>query len=207
MTKGTNEPYRIMTSRSEYRLLHRQDNADERLTHIGHRIGLVSDARLKAVEEKYRAVDAEMRRLERTHVAPSQALDKLLTEKGTAPTTTGASLADLLRRPQLSYKDLAPFDPDRPALDHAVTQQAEIRLKYAGYIRRQLKQVAEFERLERRVLPSDLDYTTVTCLRLEARQKLQEIRPANIGQASRISGVSPADIAALMVYLQMEGQP
>ena len=206
VTKGTNEPYRIMTSRSEYRLLHRQDNADERLTHIGHRIGLVSDARLKAVEEKYRAVDAEMRRLERTHVAPSQALDKLLTEKGTAPTTTGASLADLLRRPQLSYADLAPFDPDRPALDHAVTQQAEIRLKYAGYIRRQLKQVAEFERLERRALPSDLDYTTVTCLRLEARQKLQEIRPANIGQASRISGVSPADIAALMVYLQMEGQ-
>ena len=207
VTKGTNEPYRIMTSRSEYRLLHRQDNADERLTHIGHRIGLVSDERLRAVEEKYRAVEREMQRLEHTHVAPSQALDKLLTEKGTAPTTTGASLADLLRRPQLSYADLAPFDPDRPALDHAVTQQAEIRLKYAGYIRRQLKQVAEFERLERRVLPSDLDYTTVTCLRLEARQKLQEIRPANIGQASRISGVSPADIAALMVYLQMEGQP
>ena len=204
VTKGTNEPYRIMTSRSEYRLLHRQDNADERLTHIGHRIGLVGSERLKAVEEKYRAVDAEMARLERTHVAPSQALDKLLTEKGTAPTTTGVSLADLLRRPQLHYADLAPFDSDRPALPRAVTQQAEIRLKYAGYIKRQLKQVAEFERLERRTLPRDLDYTTVTCLRLEARQKLQEIRPANIGQASRISGVSPADIAALMVYLQME---
>ena len=206
MTKGTNEPYRIMTSRSEYRLLHRQDNADERLTHIGHRIGLVGSERLKAVEEKYRAVDAEMARLERTHVAPSKALQALLAAHGTAPTTTGVSLADLLRRPQLHYADLAPFDSDRPALPRAVTQQAEIRLKYAGYIKRQLKQVAEFERLERRTLPRDLDYTTVTCLRLEARQKLQEIRPANIGQASRISGVSPADIAALMVYLQMEGQ-
>ena len=206
VTKGTNEPYRIMTSRSEYRLLHRQDNADERLTHIGHRIGLVGSERLKAVEEKYRAVDAEMARLERTHVAPSKALQALLAAHGTAPTTTGVSLADLLRRPQLHYADLAPFDPDRPALPRAVTQQAEIRLKYAGYIKRQLKQVAEFERLERRTLPRDLDYTTVTCLRLEARQKLQEIRPANIGQASRISGVSPADIAALMVYLQMEGQ-
>ena len=204
VTKGTNEPYRIMTSRSEYRLLHRQDNADERLTHIGHRIGLVSDERLRAVEEKYRAVAAEMQRLERTHVAPTEALQTLLTEKGTAPTTTGASLADLLRRPQLSYADLAPFDPDRPALDRAVTQQAEIRLKYAGYIKRQLKQVAEFERLERRALPRDLDYETVMCLRLEARQKLNAIRPENLGQASRISGVSPADVAALMVWLQTE---
>ena len=204
VTKGTNEPYRIMTSRSEYRLLHRQDNADERLSRIGHRIGLVSDAQLRAVEEKYRAVDAEMQRLEHTHVAPTQALQTLLTEKGTAPTTTGASLADLLRRPQLGYDDLAPFDPERPQLDRAVTRQAEIRLKYAGYIKRQLKQVAEFERLERRALPEEIDYTTVTCLRLEARQKLQEIRPQNIGQASRISGVSPADIAALMVWLQLE---
>ena len=136
--------------------------------------------------------------------ATVKALQALLAAHGTAPTTTGVSLADLLRRPQLHYADLAPFDSDRPALPRAVTQQAEIRLKYAGYIKRQLKQVAEFERLERRTLPPDLDYTTVTCLRLEARQKLQEIRPANIGQASRISGVSPADIAALMVYLQME---
>ena len=164
----------------------------------------MSDTQLRIVEEKYRAVDAEMQRLEHTHVAPTEQLQAMLTQKGTAPTTTGASLADLLRRPQLHYEDLAPFDPDRPALDRAVTQQAEIRLKYAGYIKRQLKQVAEFERLERRTLPQDLDYTTVTCLRLEARQKLQEIRPENIGQASRISGVSPADIAALMVWLQLE---
>ena len=204
VTKGTNEPYRIMTSRSEYRLLHRQDNADERLTHIGRRIGLVSEARERAVEEKYKAVAAEMERLEKTHIPPTEVLSMLLTEKGTAPTQSGVSLADLLRRPQLHYADLAPFDPARPALPKAVTEQAEIRLKYAGYIQRQLRQVAEFARLENHPLPPELDYTQISCLRLEARQKLQDIRPASIGQASRISGVSPADIAALMVYLQTE---
>ena len=204
VTKGTNEPYRIMTSRSEYRLLHRQDNADERLVHIGRRIGLVSEARVLAVEEKYKAVAAEMQRLEDTHIPPTDALSAMLTEKGTVPTQSGVSLADLLRRPQLHYADLAPFDPRRPALPHAVTEQAEIRLKYAGYIRRQLKQVEEFTRLEEHPLPAELDYTQISCLRLEARQKLQAIRPANIGQASRISGVSPADVAALMVYLQTD---
>ncbi len=204
VTKGTNEPYRIMTSRSEYRLLHRQDNADERLTHIGRRIGLVSEERERAVEEKYKAVSKEMERLEKTHIPPSEELSVLLTEKGTAPTQSGVSLADLLRRPQLHYQDLAPFDPARPALPRVVTEQAEIRLKYAGYIQRQLKQVAEFTRLENHPLPPELDYTQISCLRLEARQKLQDIRPASIGQASRISGVSPADIAALMVYLQTD---
>ncbi len=204
VTKGTNEPYRIMTSRSEYRLLHRQDNADERLTHIGRRIGLVSEERERAVEEKYKAVSQEMDRLEKTHIPPTEALSELLTEKGTAPTQSGVSLADLLRRPQLHYSDLAPFDPERPTLPKAVTEQAEIRLKYAGYIQRQLKQVAEFTRLENHPLPPELDYTRISCLRLEARQKLQDIRPASIGQASRISGVSPADIAALMVYLQTD---
>ena len=204
VTKGTNEPYRIMTSRSEYRLLHRQDNADERLTHIGRRIGLVSEERERAVEEKYKAVSKEMERLEKTHIPPTEALSELLTEKGTAPTQSGASLADLLRRPQLHYQDLAPFDTERPALPRVVTEQAEIRLKYAGYIQRQLKQVAEFTRLENHPLPPELDYTQISCLRLEARQKLQDIRPASIGQASRISGVSPADIAALMVYLQTD---
>lgn len=146
VTKGTNEPYRIMTSRSEYRLLHRQDNADERLSAIGHRIGLVSDERFAAVQEKYRLVDAECARLEKTHLAPTPALAAMLTARGTAPTSSGVSLADLLRRPQITYADLAPFDPARPELPHVVTEQAEIRLKYAGYIQRQLRQVAEFTR-------------------------------------------------------------
>ena len=204
VTKGTNEPYRIMTSRSEYRLLHRQDNADERLAAIGHRIGLVSDERFEAVQAKYRAVAAEMDRLERAHLAPSEALNALLTEKGTAAVKTGVSLADLIRRPQIGYADLAPFDPERPALPRAVAEQAEIRLKYAGYIQRQLRQVEEFQKMESRPLPDTLDYESISCLRLEARQKLQAIRPKNIGQASRISGVSPADIAALMVYLRFD---
>ena len=207
VTKGTNEPYRIMTSRSEYRLLHRQDNADERLSAIGHRIGLVSDERFAAVQQKYRLVDAECTRLEETHLAPSDDLAAMLTAHGTAPTSSGVSLADLLRRPQITYADLAPFDPARPELPRVVTEQAEIRLKYAGYIQRQLRQVAEFTRLEERLLPPDLDYRQVSCLRLEARQKLSDIRPASLGQASRISGVSPADIATLMVYLESrEGQ-
>ena len=204
VTKGTNEPYRIMTSRSEYRLLHRQDNADERLSAIGHRIGLVGDEQYAAVQEKYRAVAQEMDRLEKTHLAPTEALSAMLTEKGTAAAKTGISLADLIRRPQISYADLQPFDPERPSLPRAVTEQAEIRLKYAGYIQRQLRQVTEFQRMEDRALPEALDYETIACLRLEARQKLQAIRPKNIGQASRISGVSPADIAALMVYLKIE---
>ena len=202
VTKGTNEPYRVMTSRSEYRLLHRQDNADERLAAIGRRIGLVSDARYQAVLEKYEQVAREQKRLEDTHIPPSEALNALLTERGTAPVTGGASLADLIRRPQLGYADLAPFDPARPALRRAVWQQAEIRLKYEGYIKRQLKQAEEFTRLEDRSLPADIDYNAVTGLRLEAREKLKKIRPQNFGQASRISGVSPADISVLMIYCE-----
>ena len=202
VTKGTNEPYRVMTSRSEYRLLHRQDNADERLAAIGRRIGLVSDARYQAVLAKYEQVAREQKRLEDTHIPPSEALNALLTERGTAPVTGGASLADLIRRPQLGYADLAPFDPARPALRRAVWQQAEIRLKYEGYIRRQLKQAEEFARLEDRSLPADIDYDAVTGLRLEAREKLKKIRPQNFGQASRISGVSPADISVLMIYCE-----
>ncbi len=202
VTKGTNEPYRVMTSRSEYRLLHRQDNADERLAAIGRRIGLVSDARYQAVLAKYEQVAREQKRLEDTHIPPSEALNALLTERGTAPVTGGASLADLIRRPQLGYADLAPFDPARPALRRAVWQQAEIRLKYEGYIKRQLKQAEEFTRLEDRSLPADIDYNAVTGLRLEAREKLKKIRPQNFGQASRISGVSPADISVLMIYCE-----
>ena len=204
VTKGTNEPYRMMTSRSEYRLLHRQDNADERLSAIGREIGLVSEAQFAAVQEKYRQVAEEMARLERTHIAPNDALNEMLVSRGTAAAKTGVSLADLLRRPQIAYADLAPFDSERPDLPRAVTEQAEIRLKYAGYIDRQMRQVEEFQRLEERPLPDGLDFESIACLRLEARQKLQAIRPKNLGQASRISGVSPADVAALMVYLKME---
>ena len=202
VTKGTNEPYRVMTSRREYRLLHRQDHADERLAAIGRRIGLVSEERYQAVRQKYEAVAREQRRLESCHLPPSEELNALLAARGTAPAAGGASLADLIRRPQLSYDDLAPFDPERPALPKAVRQQAELRLKYEGYIRRQLRQAEEFARMEARALPPDIDYDAVTGLRLEAREKLKKIRPASFGQASRISGVSPADISVLMIYTE-----
>ena len=202
VTKGTQEPYRIMTSRSEYRLLHRQDNADQRLTPIGHRIGLISDARLAAVEEKYAAVTREMKRLEHTGVAASQALNDFLAAKGSSRVDTSARLADLVRRPELSYDDVAPFDPERPALSREVTEQVEIQLKYAGYIARQQHQVEEFQKAESRRLPPDLDYDAIPALKAEAREKLTQIRPLSIGQASRISGVSPADVAVLLVWLE-----
>ena len=202
VTKGTNEPYRMMTSRSEYRLLLRQDNADERLTEKGVEIGLVTPERLEEVKKKYAQVEAEIGRLEHTHIPPSPALTELLEQRGTSPVTNGASLADLLRRPQIDYEDLAHFDPERPNLPKAVCAQVEIRLKYEGYIRRQLKQIEEFARMEDRPLPADIDYSKVTGLRLEAREKLSRIRPENFGRASRISGVSPADISVLMIYTE-----
>ena len=202
VTKGTEEPYRMMTSRSEYRLVLRQDNADARLAAIGHRIGLVSDARLRAVEEKYEAVVREIRRLEHTGAAGTPSLNALLAEKGTAAVDSGCRLIDLLRRPQLTYDDLAAFDPERPELPPAVREQVEISVKYEGYIQRQLRQAAEFEKLERRALPEDMDYSAIQGLRLEAREKLSDVRPLNLGQAGRISGVSPADVAALMIWLQ-----
>ena len=202
VTKGTEEPYRMMTSRSEYRLLLRQDNADRRLCAIGHRIGLVSAERLRAVEEKYAAVEREVKRLTHTGVAGSDALNALLVQRGTAPVADGARLIDLLRRPQVSYDDLRPFDPGAPTLDKAVREQVEITVKYEGYIRRQQRQVEEFEQLEKHALPDDMDYSDIQGLRLEAREKLSAVRPLNLGQASRISGVSPADIGALMIWLQ-----
>ena len=202
VTKGTNEPYRMMTSRSEYRLLHRQDNADERLSAIGIQIGLISPEQYNKVLEKYAAVRQELQRLERTHVAPLSELNALLEEKGTTPLTSGASLADLIRRPQLCYADLKPFDQDRPALSRSILTEVEISLKYEGYISRQLKQVAEFTRLEERVIPADLDYDRIIGLRLEAREKLKKICPENLGRASRISGVSPADISVLMIAME-----
>ena len=183
VTKGTNEPYRMMTSRTEYRLLHRQDNADRRLCPIGHAIGLVSDARMAAVEEKYAAVDREIKRLTHTGTAEGR-------------------LVDLLRRPENTYDSLAAVDPNRPELSTEVTEAVEISVKYQGYIDRQLRQVAEQRKMEDRPLPADLDYLSMEGLRLEARQKLDQIRPLNLGQASRISGVSPADIAVLMVMLE-----
>ena len=183
VTKGTDEPYRMMTSRTEYRLLHRQDNADRRLCPIGHAIGLVSDERMAAVEAKYAAVDKEIKRLEHTG-------------------TKDGRLCDLLRRPENSYESLAAVDPDRPALPHEVTEAVEIAVKYQGYIDRQLRQVAEQRKMEDRPLPPDLDYLYMEGLRLEARQKLDRIRPLNLGQASRISGVSPADVAVLLVFLE-----
>ncbi|MBQ5608544.1 MAG: tRNA uridine-5-carboxymethylaminomethyl(34) synthesis enzyme MnmG [Oscillospiraceae bacterium] len=202
VTKGTEEPYRIMTSRSEYRLLHRQDNADQRLTHVGAAVGLVPPERLRQVEEKYEAVARELRRLEAKGVPASKALNDMLALRESTPVENSARLADLLRRPQVTYADIAPFDPDRPALPEAVTQEVEIQVKYAGYLARQEKQVAEFKKEEARLLPPDLDYDSIAGLRLEARQKLNEIRPMSLGQAGRISGVSPADIAVLLIYLE-----
>ena len=202
VTKGTEEPYRIMTSRSEYRLLHRQDNADLRLSHLGYRVGLLSKERYDAVLARYEAVDAERARLEATHIPPSETLNEMLRSKGTAEVSSGVSLADLLRRPQVEYADLAAVDPDRPSLPRSVWEEVSITVKYEGYIARQLRQVEEFRRMEDRRLPEDMDYNDVPGLRTEARQKLAAMRPGNFGQASRISGVSPADMAALMIWAE-----
>ena len=202
VTKGTNEPYRIMTSRCEYRLLHRQDNADQRLTHLGAKVGLVPPERLREVEEKYARVSWEVRRLESNGVPASDALNAMLEEKGSAPVANSARLADLLRRPNITYGDIAPFDVNRPDLPAAVTEEVEIQIKYAGYLARQEKQVAEFKKEESRLLPPDIDYDSIVGLRLEAREKLQQIRPMSIGQAGRISGVSPSDIAVLLIWLE-----
>ncbi|MGN1015369.1 MAG: tRNA uridine-5-carboxymethylaminomethyl(34) synthesis enzyme MnmG [Faecousia sp.] len=202
VTKGTEEPYRIMTSRCEYRLLHRQDNADWRLTRIGAQVGLVPPERLRQVEEKYEAVRREIRRLESSGIPGSRDLNAMLEARGTTPVENSARLSDLLRRPQVSYEDLAPFDPERGALPGAVTREVEIQLKYEGYLARQEKQVEEFRKEESRLLPEDLDYNAIAGLRLEARQKLDKIRPVSLGQAGRISGVSPADIGVLLIYLE-----
>ena len=204
VTKGTQEPYRIMTSRSEYRLLHRQDNADQRLTWIGAQVGLVPQAQLKAVEEKYDLVRREKNRLEASGVAAGSALNAMLEAKGSAPVANSARLADLLRRPQVSYGDIAPFDLERPDLPAAVTEEVEIQIKYAGYLARQEKQVAEFKREEARRIPEDIDYRAIGGLRLEAQEKLSAIRPVSVGQAGRISGVSPADIGVLLIYLEQK---
>ncbi len=204
VTKGTNEPYRMMTSRTEYRLVQRQDNADQRLTPVGYEIGLVSRERYEAVLDKYAQVERELDRLEHTGAAPTAELKAFLDRAGETFPASGAKLADLLRRPRVGYADLAPFDPQRPHLPRLVQEQVEIRLKYDGYIQRQNRQIHEFQRMEQRTLPEGTDYMEIPSLRIEARQKLNQIRPLNLGQASRISGVSPSDLAALIFWLERE---
>lgn len=206
VTKGTNEPYRMMTSRSEYRLLLRQDNADERLTPMGHEIGLISDERYASFLEKERMIDDEVKRLESIIVTPSQA-NPVLEKYETAPIKTGVRLSELIRRPQLDYEKLASVDIERPQLPEDIAEQAEIRIKYDGYIKRQKAQVEQFKKLEDKRIPENFDYDKVYGLRIEARQKLSDIRPESLGQASRISGVSPADISVLIVCLkEMDGK-
>lgn len=204
ITKGVTDPYRMMTSRSEYRLVLRQDNADERLTPLGREIGLIGDERWARFTEKQRQKQAERERVNRLVIAPSEAVNAMLVSRETSPITTGVRMVDLLRRPQLNYACLAPFDPERPQLPAAVFENVEIEIKYEGYIQRQKAEIAEMRRLEQRLLPEDLDYTKLSGLRVEAREKLSAVRPQNIGQASRISGVSPADISALIIWLQAE---
>ena len=201
ITKGVTDPYRMMTSRSEYRLVLRQDNADERLTPIGREIGLIDDERWKRFLSKQQQKRAELERAENTVFSPTPELNGILVSRGTSPVQTGVRLADLLRRPELDYEALAPVDAGRPNLPAPVFEAVEIELKYEGYIRRQQADIAEMRRLEERMLPRGMDYANITGLRMEAREKLQKVRPANIGQASRISGVSPADISVLLIWL------
>ena len=201
VTKGCSDPYRMMTSRSEYRLLLRQDNADQRLTPLGHELGLIDEERWQAYQDKQQQIAQEKKRIEKLTFGPSEALNRMLVEKGTAALETGVHASDLIRRPQLTYQDLAPFDTERPPLADEVTEQVEIQIKYEGYIQKQLMQVEKMRKLESRLLPEDICYEQVRGLRLEAIEKLQRVRPYNIGQASRISGVSPADISVLLIYL------
>ena len=201
-TKGTNEPYRMMTSRSEYRLVLRQDNADERLTPLGYEVGLISKERYDAHLEKMALIEREVERVEHVNVSPNQ-VNAFLEEKGSTPLSTGTKLADLIRRPEISYKELAFCDPERPILPPQVCEEVQIKVKYEGYIKKQLAQVEHIRRLEEKLLPSDIDYSKIDGLRLEAREKLSKIRPISLGQASRISGVSPADISVLMIALNM----
>lgn len=203
ITKGTNEPYRMMTSRSEYRLLLRQDNADERLTPFGYRVGLISEERYNKFLEKMDMVEKEIKRLEATTIAPKDA-NPILTEYGTSEVITGIKLSDMIKRPQLDYEKVAPVDKERKPLPDAVCEQAEIKLKYDGYIKRQIAQVEQFKKMEEKLLPENQDYSDIHGLRLEARQKLNKVQPKSIGQASRISGVSPADVSVLIIWLESQ---
>lgn len=201
ITKGASDPYRMMTSRSEYRLVLRQDNADERLTPLGRELGLISDMRWEKFQRKQEQKQAELKRVQETTLPPSQELNDILVSRGTSPLTTGAKLADLLKRPQITYKDLEPVDKDRPQYSTAIFEAVEIELKYEGYIKRQRADIEEARRLERKRLPQAVDYSAIQGLRLEAGEKLNKVKPENIGQAGRISGVSPADISVLLIWL------
>ena len=201
VTKGANEPYRMMTSRSEYRLVLRQDNADERLTPLGYEIGLISEERYNKFLKKQEQKKAEIKRLKATVISPTEEVNKILVSRETSEITTGVRLIDLLKRPQLGYKELKTVDTDRPNLDPNIFEQVEIEIKYEGYIQKQLKQVEQMRKLETKLLPKDFDYREIKGLRLEAQEKLNKIKPLNIGQASRISGVSPADISVLLIWL------
>lgn len=205
VTKGCSDPYRMMTSRSEYRLILRQDNADIRLTEIGYRVGLVGEDKLARLHRKLEMIENEKKRIEKVSVAPSEELNSVLVSRETSPLETGCRLIDLIKRPQLDYESLAEFDKDRPDLPKEVFEQVEIEIKYEGYIRRQLAQAQEMRRLEEKKLDENTDYTTITGLRMEAQEKLNKVKPKSIGQASRISGVSPADISVLMIYLKKHG--
>ncbi len=201
VTKGANEPYRMMTSRSEYRLVLRQDNADERLTPLGYEIGLISEERYNKFLEKQEQKKAEIKRLKLTVISPSEEVNRILVSRETSKITTGVRLIDLLKRPQLGYEELKTVDTERPELDPNIFEQVEIEIKYEGYIQKQLKQVEQMRKLETKLLPKDFDYREIKGLRLEAQEKLNKIMPLNIGQASRISGVSPADISVLLIWL------
>ncbi len=203
VTKGTNEPYRMMTSRAEYRLLLRQDNADLRLTEIGHDVGLISEERYQKFLTKKANIEKEIQRLKNTIVKPTEKVNKLLIDCGTSPLTTGTKMAELLKRTELDYEKLASIDPERPELTLQEKEEVEIQVKYEGYIKMQEAQVEKFKKLETKLLPEDIDYQSINGLCLEARQKLDKFRPRSIGQASRISGVSPADISVLLIYLQV----
>ena len=202
VTKENREPYRMMTSRAEYRLLLRQDNADLRLTKIGHEMGLISEERYQKLLKKERQIAEEIARVEKVFVGTSEKVQELLSEHGSTPLNSGISLAELIKRPELSYEIVAPLDPQRPELMRGVVEQVNIHMKYDGYIQRQMRQVEQFQKLENKKIPESLDYNEVPSLRTEARQKLTAVRPLSIGQASRISGVSPADISVLLVWLE-----
>ncbi|MDO4863092.1 MAG: tRNA uridine-5-carboxymethylaminomethyl(34) synthesis enzyme MnmG [Ruminococcus sp.] len=206
VTKGCSDPYRMMTSRSEYRLILRQDNADQRLMPIGHAIGLISDERLNKLNEKISQTEAEIKRVKTATLAPSEKLNNYLLSMGTAPLKSGCKIADLIRRPQLNYNDIAQFDLNRPVLSDEVCEQVELQIKYAGYIEKQLEQIEQMKKLEEKMLPLNTDYTQIYGLRLEAAEKLNKVQPLSIGQASRISGVSPADVSMLVVWLYKESR-